>query len=135
MTPREILIVDDTPDCLFVLRGMIESAGHRVRTAQGGREALDALADHVPDVVMLDMMMPEMSGLELLERIRATAATARVPVILVTARTDDDDVMAGYQIGADYYITKPCTARQVAHGIALVLGEADTTDGPTASTV
>jgi len=125
--PREVLVVDDTPDCLFILRGMVESSGYSVRTAQSGREALESMADHVPDVIMLDMMMPEMSGLELLERIRATAATARVPVILVTARSDDDDLMAGYQVGADYYITKPCTARQVAHGIALVLGEADIT--------
>jgi len=133
MKPREILVVDDTPDCLFVLRGMIESTGHHVRTAQSGREALEAMAVAVPDLVMLDMMMPEMSGLEVLERIRSIPATARVPVILVTARTDDDDVMAGYQVGADYYITKPCTARQVAHGIALVLGEAETADGPAAS--
>jgi DNA-binding response OmpR family regulator len=74
---------------------------------------------------MLDVMMPGMSGLEVLEKLREDPATANVPVILVTARTDDDDVMDGYQHGADYYITKPCTARQVSRGVALVLGEAE----------
>jgi DNA-binding response OmpR family regulator len=122
---REILIVDDTPDCLFVLRGMIEGQGYRVRTATTGRDALAEAAAHSPDVVLLDVMMPEMSGIEVLERLRADPATAAIPVILVTARTDDDDVMSGYRVGADYYITKPCTARQVLRGIALVLGDSE----------
>jgi two-component system alkaline phosphatase synthesis response regulator PhoP len=122
---REILIVDDTPDCLFVLRGMIEGQGYRVRTAKSGPDALAQVASHSPDLVLLDVMMPEMSGIEVLERLRADPVTAAIPVILVTARTDDDDVMSGYQVGADYYITKPCTARQVLRGIALVLGESE----------
>ncbi len=123
MTARDILIVDDTSDCLFVLRGMLESHGYRVRTAQSGREALAQIAAGTPDAVMLDVQMPEMSGIELLERLRSSPATARIPVVLITARSDDDDLMAGYQVGADYYITKPCTARQVTRGLALVLGD------------
>jgi two-component system phosphate regulon response regulator PhoB len=125
MTPRDVLVVDDTEDCRVILRSMLKCHGHRVRTADSGKEALAAVEAQAPDVILLDMMMAGMSGLEVLERLRACPATARIPVILVTARSGDDDVMDGYQQGADYYITKPCTARQVMHGIALVLGEAD----------
>jgi DNA-binding response OmpR family regulator len=123
MGPRDILIVDDTWDCLLVLRLMLERHGFSVRAAQSGEEALKKIQAHPPDVLMLDVMMPGMSGLELLERLRGESATAQIPVILVSARIGDDDVMAGYQVGADYYITKPCTAQQVIRGIALVLGE------------
>ena len=125
MTPRNVLVVDDTEDCRLILRTMLESQGHRVRLAENGAQALAAVREQRPDVIMLDVMMPDMSGIEVLQELRSQPSTASVPVILVTARTGDDDVMDGYQHGADYYITKPCTARQVAHGVALVMGESD----------
>lgn len=109
----------------MILRSMLETAGHRVRVAENGMQALLLVEAERPDVIMLDVMMPVMSGIDVLRNLRMHEATASIPVILVTARTDDDDVMDGYQHGADYYITKPCTARQVSHGIALVLGEAE----------
>jgi len=123
MTPRDVLVVDDVEDCRMLMRAMVAAQGHSVRLAASGAAALAAAREQAPDLIMLDVMMPDMSGLEVLQELRAQAATAAVPVILVTARSDDDDVMDGYQHGADYYITKPCTARQVAQGIALVLGE------------
>jgi CheY-like chemotaxis protein len=104
---------------------MLEGYGLNVRRAEGGQEALEQIAAHPPDVVLLDVMMPDMSGLDVLERLRSSPTTARLPVILVTANGDDDQVMAGYQGGADYYVTKPFTTRQLVHGIALVLGETD----------
>ena len=125
MTPRNVLVVDDTRDCLVILRGMLQGHGFEVRTADSGPDALAQIDAKPPDVILLDVMMPGMSGLEVLQRLRADHATARIPVILVSARTEDEDVMGGYQIGADYYITKPCTAQQVLHGIALVLGEVE----------
>src|SRR5215468_10333214 len=123
MRCSDILIVDDTWDCLLILRLMLERHGFNVRLAQSGVEALASIEERIPDVLMLDVMMPGMSGLEVLERLRANNATARIPVILVSARIGDEDVMTGYQNGADYYITKPCTATQVLRGIALVLGD------------
>jgi DNA-binding response OmpR family regulator len=66
-------------------------------------------------------MMPEMSGLEVLQAIRDNTTTTTLPVIMVTAKIQDDDVLAGYQYGADYYITKPCTSKQLLYGISLVL--------------
>ena len=79
----------------------------------------------VLDLVLLDVMMPEMSGIEVLQQIKDNSQTGRLPVILVTAKTHDEDVMVGYQYGADYYITKPFTAKQLLYGIDLVLGKGE----------
>ena len=122
---RKVLVVDDNIDSITILRSILETNGFAVRTAQSGREALDLLAQEVPDVILLDVMMPEMSGLEVLERIKTTHTTSRLPVILVTAKMQDEDVLTGYQYGADYYITKPCTAKQLLYGIGLVLGKVE----------
>jgi len=92
-----------------------------VVAATTGEEALSKVATDEPDLVLLDVMMPQMSGIEVLERIKTTHATSKVPVIMVTAKIQDDDVLTGYQHGADYYITKPCTAKQLLYGIGLVL--------------
>jgi len=118
---KKILVVDDNVDSIMILRSILESQGYTVRTAQSGLDALELLQHEVPDLVLLDVMMPQMSGIEVLERIKTTHATSKLPVIMVTAKIQDDDVMDGYQHGADYYITKPCTAKQLLYGIGLVL--------------
>ena len=118
---RNILIVDDNLDSIMILRSILETHGFSVRVAQSGPEALTLLKSEVPDLMLLDVMMPEMSGFEVLERIKTTHATSKVPVIMVTAKVQDEDVLTGYQHGADYYITKPCTAKQLLYGIGLVL--------------
>lgn len=120
---RRVLVVDDNPDSLMVLRTILESNHFEVTTAGSGNEALGLLKAGAFDAVLLDVMMPDMSGLEVLERIRETPSVARIPVILVTAKTQDEDVLDGYQQGADYYITKPCTAKQVVYGLQMVLGK------------
>ena len=119
--PKKILVVDDNIDSIMILRSILESQGYTVLTAQSGLEALEIVARELPDLVLLDVMMPQMSGIEVLERIKTTHATSKVPVIMVTAKIQDEDVMTGYQHGADYYITKPCTAKQLLYGIGLVL--------------
>jgi two-component system sensor histidine kinase ChiS len=118
-----VLVVDDNPDSVMVLRTILESNHFEVTTAGSGSEALGLLKGDTFDAVLLDVMMPDMSGLEVLERIRETPAVARIPVILVTAKTQDEDVLDGYQQGADYYITKPCTAKQLVYGLQMVLGK------------
>ena len=118
---KKILVVDDNVDSIMILRSILESQGFVVRTAQSGVDAIEVLSHEVPDLVLLDVMMPQMSCIEVLERIKTTHATSKVPVIMVTAKIQDDDVLTGYQHGADYYITKPCTAKQLLYGIGLVL--------------
>jgi len=122
---RRILVVEDNPDSLAIMRSILENQKYEVRVASCGSEALELLQKEGIDLVLLDVMMPEMSGLEVLQRIKGDPATEHVPVILVTAKTHDDDVLGGYQYGADYYITKPYTKKQLLYGIDLVLGKGE----------
>ena len=117
-----VLVVDDNEDNVQIMSRILLSRGFEVRTARDGKAALRSIEQELPDVVLLDIMMPDMDGIEVLDRIRANPQSASLPVILVTGKGQDDDVLAGYKYGADYYITKPFTARQLLHGIGLVLG-------------
>lgn len=122
MMKSKVLVVDDNADNVAILRGFLESRGYGVAAAVNGMDALDCLRRDVFDLVLLDVMMPGMSGFEVLEQIRKQPATTKLPVILLTAKVEDDDLMTGYGGGADYYITKPFTPRQLFYGIDLVLG-------------
>ena len=117
-----VLVVDDNPESLEMVAALLRTRGFDVDTAVDGPGALDSLDRHRPDVVLLDVMMPAMSGMEVLDRIRASPQHAAIPVILVTGRSSDEDMLEGYKFGADYYIRKPFTPRQLLHGIGLVLG-------------
>ena len=117
-----VLVVDDNEDNVKIMSLILLGKGFEVRTARDGKAALRSIEQELPDVVLLDIMMPDMDGIEVLDRIRANPQSASLPVILVTGKGQDDDVLAGYKYGADYYITKPFTARQLLHGIGLVLG-------------
>jgi CheY-like chemotaxis protein len=122
---QRILVVDDNPDSVIIMRTILESQGYEVAVATNGAEALEQVTEATPDLVLLDIMMPNVGGLEVLQRMREDARTGRVPVILVTAKAQDEDVMSGYQYGADYYITKPFTPKQLLYGIGLVLGKGE----------
>jgi len=117
-----ILVVDDDQDNVTIAREILLSRGFEVRVAYNGPSALASVEQQRPDLVLLDVMMPQMSGMEVLDRLRANPATAGVPVILVTAKDQDEDILAGYKYGADYYITKPFSAKQLLYGNGLVLG-------------
>jgi len=117
-----ILIVDDSEDIALISARMLTQRGFAVITACDGAEALTIIARQRPSCLLLDVMMPRMSGLEVLAKLKADPATASIPVIMVTAKTGDDDVLSGYQQGADYYITKPFTADELVYGVNLVLG-------------
>jgi DNA-binding response OmpR family regulator len=122
---QRILVVDDNADSVAIMQTILENRGYEVRIAASGAAALDQLKAELPDLILLDVMMPEVSGLQVLQQIKGDAVTEKVPVILVTAKTHDDDVLSGYQYGADYYITKPFTAKQLVYGIDLVLGKGE----------
>ena len=117
-----VLVVDDSKDIALISARMLTQRGFAVITACDGQEALAIVARQRPSCLLLDVMMPRMSGLEVLKALKADTATASIPVIMVTAKTTDDDVQHGYQQGADYYITKPFTADQLVYGVNLVLG-------------
>lgn len=129
MTQR-VLIVDDNPDVLATTRTILTKHGWHVDVASNGQAALKYLETTIPDLVLLDVIMPELSGFDVLDRIRSTPATGRLPVVLVTAKSEGDDLLEGYQHEADLYLTKPCTARELLSAIGTVLrrSEADKPD-------
>ena len=122
-TQRTIMVVDDNPDIITIVKTILEGKGYYVLSASSGQELLNLLADRKPDLIILDIMMPEMDGLEVLGRLKAVTETASIPVILLTAKVQYEDVLGGYKLGADYYITKPFTSTQLVNGINLLLGE------------
>ena len=102
-----VLVVEDEAPLVTMLRYNLERQGFRVDEASDGQEALTRIAESQPDLVLLDWMLPVMSGIEVCRQIRRRAATRNLPVIMVTARTDDQDAVRGLNTGADDYITKP----------------------------
>jgi len=120
---KTVMVVDDNPDIITIVRTIVEGKGYSVFSATSGPELLDLLKTQKPDLIILDIMMPEMDGLEVLTRLKGMTETATIPVILLTAKVQYEDVLGGYKLGADYYITKPFTSTQLVNGISLLLGE------------
>ena len=116
-----VLVVDDDPDVCDLVAYKLRKSGYEVRSATDGDEAISAVAEQLPDLVLLDIMMPGPSGLEVLERWRADPATATLPVILLTARAQESDVETGFALGADDYILKPFSPRELARRVAAVI--------------
>lgn len=120
---KTIMVVDDNPDIITIVRTILEGKGFNVLSASSGAECLDTVKSQKPDLIVLDIMMPEMDGLEVLTRLKAMSEFSNVPVVLLTAKVQYEDVLGGYKLGADYYITKPFTSTQLINGINLLLGE------------
>src|SRR5438105_12842156 len=105
--PPLILVVDDVPDNVDILQMRLESQGYEVTTAGDGEAALAIIRDKLPDLVLLDIMMPKLDGIATVKQLKADTALPFTPVILVTARADAKDVIAGLEAGGDDYLTKP----------------------------
>jgi len=120
---KTIIVVDDNPDIVNIVKTILEGKGYNVMCAYSGAELFTKLKEKKPDLIILDIMMPEMDGLEVLTRLKGVPDTASLPVILLTAKVQYEDVLGGYKLGADYYITKPFTSTQLTNGINLLLGE------------
>jgi CheY-like chemotaxis protein len=112
-----IMVVDDNPDLVEIIRMMLETSGFIVTCAYSGKDLFAGLEEQKPDLIILDIMMPQMDGLEVLTRLKEDQSTATIPVILLTAKVDYKDVLEGYQMGTNYYITKPFTKDQLLEGI------------------
>jgi two-component system, OmpR family, alkaline phosphatase synthesis response regulator PhoP len=104
---QRVVVADDDPDIVDILKFNLEAAGYDVLTAEDGEAARDLILASVPDLVVLDIMMPKMDGLEVLTVIKAHTQTRSIPVVMLTAKTSDNDLWQGWDAGADYYITKP----------------------------
>ena len=122
---KRMLVVDDDPVIREIINVMLQSLGHEVIISEDGPSALRFLDEggEQPKValIFLDRQMPGMNGLEVLTEIKKRPHTQNTPVIMLTAEDRPEDIMAGYSVGADYYITKPFTREQLIYGIDLVL--------------
>ncbi len=119
---KRILVVDDEPRMIGFIRMNLELEGHQVIEAHSGLEALEAVRTKLPDVILLDVMMPELDGFETLRMLREFS---NIPVIMLTAKGEENDKVYGLELGADDYITKPFGPRELSSRIKAVLRRAD----------
>lgn len=124
---RSILIIEDDPDIAESVRYNLERDGLAARIAETGEKGLSAALDakHSPSLIILDLMLPGMSGTELCRRLRREPATRRTPIIMLTARVSESDRVAGFDLGADDYITKPFSVRELMARVRAVLRRVD----------
>lgn len=116
-----ILVVDDEPDILNLLEYNLKRAGFQAILAKDGPEAIEAAKAHRPDLVLLDIMLPDMEGTEVLRRLKALEVTASIPVIMLTAKGEEVDKIVGFELGAEDYITKPFSPRELILRVKAVL--------------
>ena len=120
---NSVLVVDDEPKILEILRSYLEKNGYRALTAKNGKEALAALQTNTVSLMLLDLMLPDLSGEELCRRVRSESD---MPIIMMTARVDEESIIHGLQIGADDYVTKPFSPRQLMARVAAALRRSGT---------
>ena len=119
--PTRILVVEDDPDIAELIVRYLEKAEFVVDRVANGRAALDALAGQPPDLVVLDLMLPQVAGLEVCSRLRSNPRTAAVPVIMLTARAEESDRIVGLELGADDYLAKPFSPGELVARVRALL--------------
>jgi two-component system phosphate regulon response regulator PhoB len=122
--PARILVVEDERDIAALVAYHLTKEGYRVRTTEGGQEALEAVAAEKPDLMILDLMLPGFSGYEVLHELRRRPEMRDVPVVVLTARRDEADRVKGLELGADDYVTKPFSPRELVLRVSAVLRRA-----------
>jgi two-component system phosphate regulon response regulator PhoB len=118
---ERVLIADDEPDIVALLAYHLARAGYRVATASSGPEALEAAQREKPSLIVLDLMLPGLSGYEVLEKLRGSRATEHVAVLMLTARRDESDRIRGLTLGADDYLTKPFSPQELVLRVGAIL--------------
>ena len=123
MEEKFILIVDDDKDTRNIINTTLTAKGYNTKEACNGKEALELINLHKPALILLDIMMPEMSGYEVITRLKLKPETQSIPIIMLTAKSEDEDILLGYnEYSVDYYIPKPFTTKHLLNGIELILG-------------
>ena len=120
MNPK-ILIADDEPNILISLEYLMKKSGFEVRVARDGQEALDAIAAECPDLLLLDVMMPRKSGFDVCQELRTNEATRLLPILMLTAKGRDTDIAKGMALGANGYMTKPFSTKDLVDKVKALL--------------
>jgi DNA-binding response OmpR family regulator len=119
-----VLVVEDDPDIAQLVARYLEKSGFSVELLTNGRDALAAIAAHAPDLLVLDLMLPQVDGLEICRVVRGNAATAGMPIIMLTARAEESDRIVGLEIGADDYLGKPFSPNELVARVRALLRRA-----------
>jgi two-component system phosphate regulon response regulator PhoB len=121
MNKAHVLVVDDEEDILEIIRYNLSREGYRVTCAESGEKALKVIQSEHPDIVILDLMLPGVDGLDVCRQVKAVADTAQIPIIMLTAKSEEADVVSGLELGADDYMTKPFSARVLLARVKVIL--------------
>jgi len=121
---KKILIADDEPNIVVSLEFLMKQKGYVVRVANTGEEALAAVGEFGPDLILLDVMMPRMSGYDLCQRVRENPAWRGIKIVMVSAKGRDIEVTKGMAVGADVYVTKPFSTKDLVAKVQALLGDA-----------
>lgn len=122
---KSVLVVDDEPNIVLSLEFLMKQAGYEVRVARDGEAALAAFRDRAPDLVLLDVMMPGKGGYELCQTIRSNPAWDRTKVVMLTAKIREVEREKGIALGADEYVTKPFSTRELVDTVRRLVGDGD----------
>ena len=125
MVKTRVLIVDDEPNIRDLLATSLRFAGYEIQTAANGAQAVSAVTESEPDIILLDVMLPDVSGFDILQRVRGHAALKHIPIIMLTGKATREDVMFALSAGANGYITKPFEFESLTTSIRAVLGLGD----------
>ena len=113
MAKSKVLVIEDEPDILEVIHYNLEREGHKVSACRNGEQGLSRIRTDNPDLVILDLMLPGMDGVEVCRQVKADPVTRAIPIIMVTAKGEESDIVLGLGIGADDYIAKPFSPREL----------------------
>lgn len=127
LSHKKILIVEDERDILQLVKHYLEKEGLRTTVAMTGLEALKRVAEDKPNLIVLDLMLPEMDGLEVCKRLRSSLETAMLPIIMLTAKAEESDTIVGLELGADDYVTKPFSPKTLVARVKALLRRVDRT--------
>ena len=128
MTKERILIVDDEEDILELIRYNLDKEGFDVVCAENGEKCLDLVASHSPELIVLDLMLPGIDGLDVCKKLKNNPKTQFIPIIMLTAKSTESDIVVGLELGADDYVIKPFSPRVLIARIKSVLRRNDQTD-------
>lgn len=123
MNERKILIVDDDEDILLIVQTLLTNAGYAPILARNGREGIEQATAKQPDLILLDVTMPQMSGWEVCATLKNLPETSFIPIVMLTVKSEIKDLITGMQVGADDYITKPFSPRKLVERINQLLGQ------------
>ena len=122
---KKVLIADDEPNIVVSLEFLMKQKGYDVRTVGNGEDALRAVGEFGPDLILLDVMMPRMSGYDVCQKVRENPAWQEIRIVMLSAKGRDVEVTKGMAVGADAYVTKPFATRDLIAQVAQLLGEGE----------